>query len=133
MERLEETYKTASVVEQVWVYGNSFESALVAVVVPDKAALLQWASKASVQGSYEQICSSVKAEQHVLHHLASTGRATNLKVGIVHIQQWHCTGAILFIALLALRLSVAASRGPCGIVVCANIGVSFPSAPSSCD
>jgi long-chain acyl-CoA synthetase len=30
-------------VEQVWVYGNSFKSCLVAVVVPKKEALMDWA------------------------------------------------------------------------------------------
>jgi hypothetical protein len=29
---------------QVWVYGNSFKSVLVAVVVPKKAALTEWAA-----------------------------------------------------------------------------------------
>ncbi|KAK9825324.1 hypothetical protein WJX74_009471 [Apatococcus lobatus] len=79
VERLEETYKAASLVEQVWVYGNSFESALVAVVVPDRAGLLQWASKAGVKGSFDQICSSSKAQQHVLNDLVATGRTGNLK------------------------------------------------------
>jgi hypothetical protein len=30
-------------VEQIWVYGSSFEAVLVAVVVPNKAPLMQWA------------------------------------------------------------------------------------------
>lgn len=39
VEKLEEVYKKTSLVEQIWVYGNSFESCLVAVVVPKAAAL----------------------------------------------------------------------------------------------
>jgi hypothetical protein len=31
---------------QIWLYGSSFESCLVAVVVPDKHKLLQWAASA---------------------------------------------------------------------------------------
>ena len=80
VERLEEAYKVESLVEQVWVYGNSFESALIAVVVPEKAGLQQWASRAGVRGSYEEICKSRKAEQHVLNQLAAAGQAGNLKV-----------------------------------------------------
>jgi long-chain acyl-CoA synthetase len=38
-ERLENTYSTAQIVEQIWVYGNSYESQLVAVVVPDVSPL----------------------------------------------------------------------------------------------
>ena len=35
----------ADVVEQIWVYGNSYESFLVAVVVPNKRELLAWAKE----------------------------------------------------------------------------------------
>lgn len=38
-ERIEGTLKKASVVQQVYVYGNSFESCVVAVVVPDEKVL----------------------------------------------------------------------------------------------
>lgn len=34
-ERLENSYSTADLVDQIWVYGNSYESQLVAVVVPN--------------------------------------------------------------------------------------------------
>lgn len=33
-EKIEAAYKKSSLVEQIWVYGNSLESTLVAVVVP---------------------------------------------------------------------------------------------------
>jgi long-subunit acyl-CoA synthetase (AMP-forming) len=38
-ERIEGTLKKASVVQQVFVHGNSFESCVVAVVVPNEKAL----------------------------------------------------------------------------------------------
>ena len=46
-------YKLCSLVEQIWVYGNSFESVLVAVIVPHKSALLQWAAEKDLKGDYE--------------------------------------------------------------------------------
>ena len=33
-EKIEAAYKKNSLVEQIWVYGNSLESTLVAIVVP---------------------------------------------------------------------------------------------------
>ena len=36
--------------EQVWVYGNSFKSCLVAVVVPKTTALMDWAKGAGKTG-----------------------------------------------------------------------------------
>ena len=39
VERLEATYKKCGLVDQVWVYGNSFKNNLVAVVVPNSITL----------------------------------------------------------------------------------------------
>lgn len=39
VEKVEAVYKKNALVEQVWVYGNSFESCLVAVVVPQAPKL----------------------------------------------------------------------------------------------
>ena len=38
-ERIEGTIKKASVVQQIFVHGNSFESCVLAVVVPDEKTL----------------------------------------------------------------------------------------------
>ena len=57
VEKVEGTFKKAEPVEQVWVYGNSFKSCLVAVVVPKKEALEAWAKDAGVKGA----CARVRA------------------------------------------------------------------------
>ncbi len=46
---------------QVWVYGNSFENVLVAVVVPSEAAFTAWAERengASAAGDFAALCRS---------------------------------------------------------------------------
>lgn len=48
------------------MYGNSFESCLVAVVVPNKEVLTAWAKDAGVSGSYEELVKQPKAAAHVL-------------------------------------------------------------------
>lgn len=53
VERVESVLKNCPLAEQVWVYGNSFESCLVAVVVPKEKALLAWADKQGLQGTYQ--------------------------------------------------------------------------------
>lgn len=57
VEMIESVFGKNEMVEQIWVYGSSFESALVAVVVPNKAPLMQWAK--------EQVC--VGDQRHVEH------------------------------------------------------------------
>lgn len=53
MEKLESVLKRCSLIEQIWVYGNSYESSLVAVVVPQQNALKSWAAKQDLHGSCE--------------------------------------------------------------------------------
>jgi long-chain acyl-CoA synthetase len=50
VEKVEATYKQTEAVEQVWVYGNSYKSCLVAVVVPKQEALLEWAKGQGKKG-----------------------------------------------------------------------------------
>jgi hypothetical protein len=51
----------AEVVEQIWVYGNSYESFLVAIVVPNARAIKAWASSADIGSSdIKDICKSVE-------------------------------------------------------------------------
>ena len=80
MEKLEETYKSVSLVEQVWVYGNSFESTLIAVVVPVESELMSWAKGAGVSGSFAEVCRSPQANKHVLEQLVSAAKSGRLKV-----------------------------------------------------
>lgn len=78
VEKLENTYKKCSLVEQVWVYGNSFESTLVAVVVPN-ANLKKWAAEHGIAGEMSDIVKDDKVKKHVLQELAATGKADKLK------------------------------------------------------
>jgi long-chain acyl-CoA synthetase len=43
VEFIESVLNKNELVEQIWVYGSSFESVLVAVVVPYKAPMMSWA------------------------------------------------------------------------------------------
>ena len=44
------------VVDQIWVYGNSYESTLVAIVVPDKKTLMSWASENGAGSDFKAVC-----------------------------------------------------------------------------
>lgn len=48
-------------VEQIWIYGNSYENFLVAVVIPDEKHFKSFASQAGAQGSsLEELCKDSK-------------------------------------------------------------------------
>ena len=80
VESIESTYKKNLFVEQIWVYGNSFESCLVAVVVPNEAKLMDWASKVKgIDGDFASICAKTETKEMMLSELTSTGRLAKLK------------------------------------------------------
>lgn len=63
-EKLEGEFSKTEVVAQIWVYGNSLESTLVAVVVPESHILTDWAKQAGVEGDLAAICKSDKVSVH---------------------------------------------------------------------
>lgn len=66
----------------MWVYGNSFESFLVAVVVPDKKALEDWAAANKLEtGDYASLCESLEARKYVLDELNRTGHQHKVRKG----------------------------------------------------
>jgi long-chain acyl-CoA synthetase len=80
VEKLEAVYKGAPVVEQVWVYGNSFESTLVAVVVPRERELRQLvAGAAAPKLPFADVCALPEARAAVARCLADVGRAQKLR------------------------------------------------------
>lgn len=69
-EKLEASYKKSQLVDQIWVYGNSYESVLVALVVPSHK-LLAWAKENNVAGDMAAVCADPKAIAHT--HQVSRG------------------------------------------------------------
>ncbi len=55
MEHLESVLGKSDAVEQIWVYGNSLESSLVAVAVPKSKWLEDWAKSAGIDGGFKEL------------------------------------------------------------------------------
>jgi hypothetical protein len=67
---------------QIWVYGNSFESTLVAVAVPNEKALMDWASSNGEDGNFTTLCKSKKAHEFILAELSATGKKAGVSLDI---------------------------------------------------
>ncbi|XP_022721389.1 long chain acyl-CoA synthetase 4-like isoform X2 [Durio zibethinus] len=79
VENLENVYGVVSDIDSIWVYGNSFESFLVAVVNPNKQALEGWAAENGVSGDFDSICQNPKAKEYILGELSKIGKEKKLK------------------------------------------------------
>ena len=59
-EKLESLFRTCKLIDAIWVYGNSYETCLVAVVKPEKAALQEWAESQDIEGDLSALCEQPK-------------------------------------------------------------------------
>jgi len=94
VERVENAYKMCPVVDQLWVYGSSFENFLVAVVVPKEPNLRQVLQQQGIVNaasmSFQQLAELPEARSAVLKLLQETGKESKLKgfeiIKAVHLE-----------------------------------------------
>ncbi|KAI8465586.1 MAG: hypothetical protein J3K34DRAFT_525246 [Monoraphidium minutum] len=82
VEAVEAALEQCPLVEQLWLYGSSYQPCLVAVVVPCRAALASWAAAAggaAAKAEFEDLCGAPEARAHVLQALVAAGKAAKLK------------------------------------------------------
>ncbi|KAJ0803354.1 putative long-chain-fatty-acid--CoA ligase [Helianthus annuus] len=79
VENLESIFSLVPIVDAIWIYGNSFESFLVAVVNPNKELLESWAAENGVPGDFDTICENSKTNAYILGELTSIAKEKKLK------------------------------------------------------
>eukprot|EP00252_Welwitschia_mirabilis_P024951 TRINITY_DN7625_c0_g1_i1.p1 TRINITY_DN7625_c0_g1~~TRINITY_DN7625_c0_g1_i1.p1 ORF type:complete len:659 (+),score=141.91 TRINITY_DN7625_c0_g1_i1:438-2414(+) len=79
VENLENVYGSCPAIDSIWVYGNSFESFLVAVVTPNEQALENWAKDNGVAGSFNELCQNPIAKKFILDELNAVAKSSKLK------------------------------------------------------
>ncbi|KAJ6669055.1 hypothetical protein lerEdw1_007864 [Lerista edwardsae] len=78
-EKIENVYIRSAPVAQIFVHGESLQSFLVGVVVPDPEALPDFAAKLGAQGSYEELCKNTAVKKGILMDLVKLGKEAGLK------------------------------------------------------
>ncbi|CAN7090606.1 unnamed protein product [Brassica rapa subsp. narinosa] len=79
VENLENIYSHVAAIESIWVYGNSYESYLVAVVCPSKIQIEHWAKEHNVSGDFETICQNQKTKEFILGEFNRVAKDKKLK------------------------------------------------------
>ncbi|XP_057483531.1 long chain acyl-CoA synthetase 1-like isoform X2 [Actinidia eriantha] len=79
LEYLEKVYGITPIVEDIWVYGDSFKSMLVAVVVLHEDNTRNWADQNGHRGSLSELCSLNQLQDYVLVELKSTAQRNKLR------------------------------------------------------
>ncbi|GAB2267287.1 eukaryotic long-chain fatty acid CoA synthetase (LC-FACS) [Dionaea muscipula] len=79
VENLESIYSRCPLVTSIWVYGNSFESFLVAVVVPERKSLEDWGRSHGENGDFKSLSRNPKARKYYLDELNGMGQKHKLR------------------------------------------------------
>lgn len=88
VENLENVYGLVSVIDMIWVYGNSFESFLVAVINPNMQAIEKWAEENGISGDFGSLCENQRVKEYILGELSKTAKEKQLK-GFEFIKALH--------------------------------------------
>lgn len=79
LEYLEKVYCITPIIEDIWVYGDSFKSTLVAVVVPNEENSKRWAEQNDHNGSFSELCTLNPLREHIILELRSTAERNKLR------------------------------------------------------
>jgi len=77
--KVESELKTAPIVENICVYGDSNKTYTVALVVPSPSHLANIAASLGLENDFDKLCSDPKVEQAVLKQLAEHGKKCKLE------------------------------------------------------
>ncbi|XP_075950207.1 long-chain-fatty-acid--CoA ligase 5 [Anarhichas minor] len=78
-EKIENVYIRSGPVAQVFVHGDSLQSCLIAIVVPDTEVLPGLAKSLGCQGSIEELCKNKEIKKAILSDLTKLGKEAGLK------------------------------------------------------
>ncbi|XP_070608811.1 long-chain-fatty-acid--CoA ligase 5 isoform X2 [Erythrolamprus reginae] len=78
-EKIENIYIRGSSIAQVFVHGDSLQSFLVGIVVPDEETLPAFAENLGVKGSFEDLCKNSVVKNAILMEMNNLGKEAGLK------------------------------------------------------
>ncbi|MED6251017.1 Long-chain-fatty-acid--CoA ligase 6 [Ataeniobius toweri] len=77
-EKIENIYIRSQPVAQLYVHGDSLQSCLVGIVVPDPEVMPEWAKKKGILGTYKDLCKNTELKKAILEDLVHLGKANGL-------------------------------------------------------
>jgi long-chain acyl-CoA synthetase len=81
-------------IAQIFVYGDSLESFIIAVVVPEKDHVLKWAKNQSLPvEDYEQLLQSNELKKEIIKEMDAKAKEYNL-TGLEKVKKLHLTSHI---------------------------------------
>lgn len=77
-EKLENIFTQIETVKQIFIYGDSLQHFLVAIIVPDKDEVMKWAKANGVEGGFEAVIATEEFKKHLEEELVDKKKEHNL-------------------------------------------------------
>ncbi|KAA0720521.1 Long-chain-fatty-acid--CoA ligase 6 [Triplophysa tibetana] len=77
-EKIENIYIRSEPVAQLYVHGDSLQSCLVGIVVPDPEVFPSWAQKKGFEGCFEELCEIKELKKAILDDMVRLGKTSGL-------------------------------------------------------
>ena len=78
-EKIENIYVRSKYVAQIFVYGNSYKSSIIAIVVPEELILLEWARSNNFDSNFKELCSKSEVKKLIMEDLEQQAKQGGLK------------------------------------------------------
>ncbi|CAH1406435.1 unnamed protein product [Nezara viridula] len=78
-EKIENIYIKSQYVYQVFVYGESLKSCIVAIVVPDVDVVKSWAVENNIEGTFSVLCAHPEVKKLIMDDMITWGKEAGLK------------------------------------------------------
>jgi long-chain acyl-CoA synthetase len=113
-EKIENVYITLPLLAQLYVHGDSLESSLVAVVVPDPEVFVDWARAicGKKTATMEELCRNAVVRKAMLAELTQVGQAAKLQ-GFEQIKHLHLEPNLFTVENGLLTPTFKAKRDKC--------------------
>jgi long-chain acyl-CoA synthetase len=77
-DKIESKIAQSAYIAQIFVYGDSLQSNLVAVIVPDRPVLEKWAAENAVTGEYKEVIKNEKVRELIKEEVGKKCKEANL-------------------------------------------------------
>uniref|UniRef100_A0A8C2FSI6 Arachidonate--CoA ligase n=1 Tax=Cyprinus carpio TaxID=7962 RepID=A0A8C2FSI6_CYPCA len=104
-EKIENVYTRCVAVLQVFVHGDSLQSHLIGVVVPDPEVFVDWAKERGIVGSYEELCQN-PVSFNAIHNTNLAPFRTPVKDLYLHPEMFSVSNGLLTPTLKSKRVDL---------------------------
>ncbi len=78
-EKIENVYSKCKYIAQIFLYGDSYKSTVIAIVVPEETAILQIAKERRLIPNFKSLCQDKTVKELILQEMDKLAKSADLK------------------------------------------------------